>query len=428
MRSTSSGLRIANLDTPNAATENENLESQVPNYNRLTCAKMEEKIRSYQNTKRERLLTRELKRLQAFQTFLVSQIDQLGRHRSSNQLAKEINDLKRVILELPCTPTTDELTQTNKNTMNERKRTRPTKHVSSQTITNTVLLSHDDNPNNCSNINNDNDNDNNNYNNNNYDGSSDLSNTIVMSPTGSALSLPSLFNKNNNADLHQKQIFIEEKEVHAAFEYANQNFEKAYREMQQKAYDLTEKLLERDNELIETRLQLERLKHELLANGNIKRSTVNDAIQKETEMLKLRLYDKMDENKRLRRRLKRNNIRAIVLERHKKEIIRLQMKCANHTRLKNNISPIRRNKITVTTTPQERCTLGSPKYEYQQTLQSHKVVVGDKNMYTQSLLRKNSELKGHNYTLMAQRNFLIAKLSNGESVKNFIVKNGGHTS
>ena len=45
MRSTSSGLRIANLDTPNAATENENLESQVPNYNRLTCAKMEEKIR-----------------------------------------------------------------------------------------------------------------------------------------------------------------------------------------------------------------------------------------------------------------------------------------------------------------------------------------------------------------------------------------------
>ena len=53
------------------------------------------------------------------------------------------------------------------------------------------------------------------------------------------------------------------------------------------------------------------------------------------------------------------------------------------------------------------------------------MVVGDKNMYTQSLLRKNSELKGHNCTLIAQ---LKAKLSNGESVKNFIVKNGGHTS
>ena len=246
MRSTASGLRIAYSNTPRAATKNENLELQGPNHS-LGCAnndidtmdnneEMEEKIRSYQNTKREKVLIRELKRLQAFQTFLVSQIDQLGRHRSSNQLAKEINDLKRVILKLPCTPKTDELTQTNKNRMNERKRMRLTKHASSQTIINTVSLSHDDDANNYNNINNDNDN--NNYNNNNFDSLNNLSNTIVMSPTGSALSLPSLFNKKNNADLNKKQVFVEEKEVHAAFEYANQNFEKAYREMQQKTYDL----------------------------------------------------------------------------------------------------------------------------------------------------------------------------------------------
>ena len=64
----------------------------------------EDKISSYQNTNREKTLMRELKRLQNFQTFLVAQIDQLGRHRKSDQLAKEINDLKRAILRIPRTP------------------------------------------------------------------------------------------------------------------------------------------------------------------------------------------------------------------------------------------------------------------------------------------------------------------------------------
>ena len=54
------------------------------------------------------------------------------------------------------------------------------------------------------------------------------------------------------------------------------------------------------------------------------KQTESTETKREIELLKLRLCDQMDENKRLRKRLSRNKIRAVILERQKKEIIRLK--------------------------------------------------------------------------------------------------------
>ena len=371
---------------------------------------LEDKISSYQNTNREKTLMRELKRLQNFQTFLVAQIDQLGRHRKSDQLAKEINDLKRAILRIPRTPLTTELARkSNNNSDRKRKKKKSRRTVGSQTAAPRSMKAMTNRIDDFCDYSNNIDDDINNT----------SSNKVIMSPTGNASSLPSLFSNNDNLN-QQQQRFMEEKEVHAAFEYASENFGKVYREMDEKNFDLTSKLLERDTQLVEAKLKIERLKRELLGGGGSKKVAVDAATKKEIELLKLRLYDKMDENKRLRRRLQRNKIRAVILERQKKEIIRLQMKQKSNESVPTR-SRIKNNDILIETTPR------NPHDEYSK-IRMHKSTSKDNSnrQYTQSLLRKNSELKGYNHALMAQRNFLIQKLGGNKRMhRDFTIRNGG---
>ena len=145
--------------------------------------------------------------------------------------------------------------------------------------------------------------------------------------------------------------------------------------------------MERDTQLVEAKLKIERLKRELLGGGGSKKVAVDAATKKEIELLKLRLYDKMDENKRLRRRLQRNKIRAVILERQKKEIIRLQMKQKSNESVPTR-SPIKNNNILIETTPR------NPHDEYSK-IRMHKSTSKDNSnrQYTQSLLRKNSGIE-----------------------------------
>ena len=90
----SSGLKISQ-STPSTTEEdvvklkvsgsnnsNNNANANVK-YNTKHNQTIEEKITSYQYTNREKMLMRELKRLQDFQNFLVTQIDQLGQYQTS---------------------------------------------------------------------------------------------------------------------------------------------------------------------------------------------------------------------------------------------------------------------------------------------------------------------------------------------------------
>ena len=100
----------------------------------------------------------------------------------------------------------------------------------------------------------------------------------------------------------KKQRLLEEQEVHAAFQYANENFGKMYRDVERKNSDLMEKLLERDNQLLELRLQLQRVKHmEPYAKT---KQTESTETKREIELLKLRLCDQMDEKQALTQKIK----------------------------------------------------------------------------------------------------------------------------
>ena len=190
------------------------LNKSVKNNTENNDNQLEDKISSYQNTNREKTLMRELKRLQNFQTFLVAQIDQLGRHRKSDQLAKEINDLKRAILRIPRTPLTIELARkSNNNSDRKRKKKKSRRTVGSQTAAPRSMKAMTNRIDDFCDYSNNIDDDINNT----------SSNKVIMSPTGNASSLPSLFSNNDNLN-QQQQRFMEEKEVHAAFEYASENF------------------------------------------------------------------------------------------------------------------------------------------------------------------------------------------------------------
>ena len=248
---------------------------------------VEEKICNYQSTNREKAFKRELKRLQDFHSFLVSHIDRIGQYSDNEAIARETQELKVLIGAALQSPN---LKIENVQAVIARTDKKKCKTTASQTDKK-VLYS---------------------------ERKIEGPDTIVVSRNHNMSSLPTIVSNTEG----KKQRLLEEQEVHAAFQYANENFGKMYREVEQKNSDLMEKLLERDHQLLELRLQLQRVKHmEPYAKT---KQTESTETKREIELLKLRLCDQMDENKRLRKRLNRNKIRAVILERQKKEIIRLK--------------------------------------------------------------------------------------------------------
>ena len=227
---------------------------------------VEEKICNYQSTNREKALKRELKRLQDFHSFLVSHIDRIGQYSDNEAIARETQELKVLIGAALQSPNLKiENVQAVIARTDKKKKCKTT---ASQTDKK-VLYS---------------------------ERKIEGPDTIVVSRNHNMSSLPTIVSNTEG----KKQRLLEE-QVHAAFQYANENFGKMYRDVERKNSDLMEKLLERDNQLLELRLQLQRVKHmEPYAKT---KQTESTETKREIELLKLRLCDQMDENKRLRKRL-----------------------------------------------------------------------------------------------------------------------------
>ena len=109
----------------------------------------------------------------------------------------------------------------------------------------------------------------------------------------------------------------------------------------------------------------------------------------------------MDENKRLRKRLNRNKIRAVILERQKKEIIRLKSDRKGQLLAQRNIGR--------DTYVRDDMLIGSPLETRSKGAQRSKAIAPSIS------LRKDSNLKRHNYNSQ--------KMSHAFSGGNLIIRN-----
>eukprot|EP00944_MAST-04C_sp_MAST-4C-sp1_P006854 g6854.t1 len=327
---------------------------------------VEDKICNYQSTNREKALKRELKRLQDFHSFLVSHIDGIGQYSNSKAIARETQELKVLIGTALQSPNLkiENVQATIARTTKKKCKTKTTASQTDKGVS---------------------------YGKRTMEGPD----TIVVSRNHNMSSLPTIVSNTEG----KKQRLLEEQEVHAAFQYANENFGKMYREVEQKNSDLMEKLLERDNELLELRLQLQRVKH-MEPSAKTKQIESTET-KREIELLKLRLCDQMDENKRLRKRLNRNKIRAVILERQKKEIIRLKSDRKGQLLAQRNIGR--------DTYVRDDMLIGSPLETRSKGAQRSKAIAPSIS------LRKDSNLKRHNYNSQ--------KMSHAFSGGNLIIRN-----